>query len=67
MSTQPPLSPKPDAAPAVVLFPLNVLSPENPVSEASAAGGVRKLSHWEEMEELWFPEETDFSHSGINE
>ena len=68
MSTQPPLSPQPDAPPpAVALFPLNVPPSEIPVAEASPAGGVRKLSRWEEQEELWFPEPADFSHSGINE
>jgi hypothetical protein len=72
MSTQPPLSPQPDAPPpAVALFPLSVPPPDAPVAEASAAdppaGGARKLSRWEEQEQLWFPEDTDFSHSGINE
>jgi hypothetical protein len=71
MSTQPPLSPQPDAPPAAALFPLSVPPPEVPVAEASAAdapaGGARKLSRWEEQEELWFPEPADFSHSGINE
>ncbi|MEQ2008641.1 MAG: hypothetical protein ABMA26_17815 [Limisphaerales bacterium] len=67
MSTQPSSSPSPDAQPAVALFPLSVAPPEVPVAEASAAGGTRKLSRWEEQEEIWFPEETDFSHSGINE
>ena len=71
MSTQP-LSPSSsDVAPAVVLFPLSVPPSEAPVAEASAAdvpvGGARKLSSWEEQEEVWFPEETDFSHCGINE
>ncbi len=71
MSTQPSSSPQPDAPPAVGLFPLNVPPPEVPVAEAStadaSAGGARRLSRWEEMEEVWFPEEPDFSHSGINE
>ena len=71
MNAQPSPSPQPDAPPAVALFPLSIPPPEVPVIEASAAetptGGARKLSHWEELEETWFPEETDFTHSGINE
>lgn len=67
MNPQPSSPPQPDAPPAAVLFPLNVPPPETPPVEASAAGGVRKLSRWEEIEEVWFPEETDFTHSGINE
>jgi len=66
MSTQPSSSPPPEAPPAAVRFPLNV-PPTDPAAEASPAGGARKLSRWEEQEELWFPEPTDFSHSGINE
>lgn len=65
MSTQPSSSPTPEVPP--VLFPLNVPPSEVPVAEASPAGGARKLSRWEEQEELWFPEPADFSHSGINE
>jgi|GEM_PF-1779482 hypothetical protein len=71
MNTQLPFSPPPGQPPAVALFPLNLPPPEVPVAEASAAdapaGGARKLSRWEEREEFWFPEPTDFSHSGINE
>lgn len=71
MSTHPSSSPPPEAPSAAVRFPLNVPPPEVPVADASAAdvpaGGARKLSRWEEQEELWFPEPTDFSHSGINE
>lgn len=66
MSTQPSSSPAPEMPPAA-LFPLNVPPSEVPVAEASPAGGARKLSRWEEQEELWFPEPADFSHSGINE
>jgi len=67
MSTQPSSSPKPEAPPAAVLFPLNVPPSDPAAAEASPAGGARKLSRWEEQEELWFPEPADFSHSGINE
>ncbi len=67
MSTQPSSSPHPEVPPLAVPFPLNVPLPDAPAAEASPAGGARKLSRWEEQEELWFPEETDFSHSGINE
>ena len=67
MSTQPSSSPSSDAPPAVPLFPLSIPLPEVAVAEASVAGGARKLSRWEEQEEIWFPEETDFSHCGINE
>ena len=67
MNAQPCPSPQPDAPPAVALFPLSIPPPEVPAVEASAAGGARKLSRWEEREDVWFPEETDFTHSGINE
>ena len=67
MSTQPASSPSPESPPAVSLFPLSVPPLDVPVAEASASGGARKLSQWEEQEEIWFPEETDFSHCGINE
>jgi hypothetical protein len=70
MSTQPPLSPQPDAPPAGALISLKLASSQVPVAEASAAapaGGARKFSRWEERQEFWFPEPTDFSHSGINE
>lgn len=71
MSTQPPLSPQPDPTPGVALFSPSPLPPDTTASQASPAevpvGGARKLSRWEELEEEWFPEATDFSHSGINE
>ena len=70
MSTQQPLSPQPEPPPAVALFPLPDATPPVPPTTAAAdapAGGARKLSRWEEREEFWFPEPTDFSHSGINE
>lgn len=67
MKTQPSSSPQPQAPPAVALFPLNVPTPETPPVKASATGGARKLSRWQEVEEVWFPEEIDFTHSGINE
>lgn len=66
MSTQPSSSPAPEVPPSA-LFPLDVPPPEVPVAGAGPAGGARKLSRWEEQEELWFPEPADFSHSGINE
>ena len=68
MNTQPSSSPQPETPPVIGFLPLNLSSPEVPAAvETSPAGGARKLSRWEEYEELWFPEPTDFSHSGINE
>lgn len=70
MSTQQPLLPSSEPPPAAALFPLPDATPPAPPTAAASdapAGGARKLSRWEEREEFWFPEPTDFSHSGINE
>ena len=64
-----PSSPLPPAETptAAVRFPLNAPPPPAPAAEASAAGGARKLSRWEDLEELWLPEDRNLTHSGINE
>ncbi len=67
MNASPSSSPPSEISPTAGLFPLAASAPQVPTAAASAAGGARKLSHWEDMEEVWFPEETDFSHCGINE
>ena len=71
MSTQPSSSPTPEVPPASGLFPAtippSIAAESDPTVGAAPPGGARKLSRWEEHEELWFPEPTDFSHSGINE
>ena len=60
-------SPQTETPPEAVRFPLNVPPPPAPAVEASAAGGARKLSRWEDLEELWLPEDRNLTHSGINE
>lgn len=68
MSTQPSSSPQTDPPPVIVRMPPAVAPAATaPPAEAAPAGGARKLSRWEELEEVWFPEPTDYSHSGINE
>ena len=67
MNTSPSPSPRAETPPEAVRFPLNAPPPTVPAAEASAVGGARQLSHWEELEATWFPEEPDFSHWGINE
>lgn len=67
MSTQPSSSSQPDPSPVAALLSPSVPPPITPAAETVLAGGARKLSRWEELEEVWFPEPTDYSHSGINE
>lgn len=71
MSTPSPLSPQSGTPPPAALLPLDTQPAALPVVKTSAsdtpAGGARKLSRWEELEEVWIPEEIDFTHSGINE
>ena len=67
MSTQPSSSPPPPPPTVSVLFPLPIPPVPEATAPPAAAGGARQLSRWERAEEFWFAEETDYSHSGINE
>lgn len=62
LSSLPPGEPPP----STLQLPLNRLAPPPPPG-ADASGGARKLSRWEDLEELWLPEERNLTHSGINE
>lgn len=67
MNLEPTSSPQSAPPPAVVLFPLNTPQSAALAPDSIAIGGARRISQWEELEEIWLPEERDLSHSGINE
>ena len=67
MNAVPSSSPQSERPPNSVRLPMNLPPAPAPTQEVSAAGGARKLSRWEDLEELWLPEERNLTHSGINE
>ncbi|MEN9573849.1 MAG: hypothetical protein RL514_1704 [Verrucomicrobiota bacterium] len=67
MNAVPSSSPQAEPPPSSVRLPVNPLPPSAATQETSVAGGARKLSRWEDLEELWLPEDRNLSHSGINE
>lgn len=70
MQPQQIISPFSEPPPAVALFPPPDATSWQPPAATVAdapAGGARKLARWQEREDFWLPEVTDFSHSGINE
>ncbi|PAW72713.1 MAG: hypothetical protein B9S33_22665 [Pedosphaera sp. Tous-C6FEB] len=67
MNVGPTSSPPPEAPTPIALFPMATAPRATPAAELPTSGGARRLSRWEELEEIWLPEERDLSHSGINE